>query len=62
VLLSMFVFYVSRGGRTFLARCTIAAMSFRTFLCFAHGPPITPLHRCDRYAAHLARLGAIHLV
>ena len=43
------------GGRTLVARSTIAAMSSCSFFCFAHGPPITRLHICGRNAAQLAR-------
>jgi hypothetical protein len=43
VLLSMFFFFVERCARTLIARCTFVAMSARSFLCFAHGPPITQL-------------------
>lgn len=38
-----------------VARCTVVAMSSRSFLCFAHGPPITRLHSYDHNAPHLAR-------
>lgn len=55
VLLSMFFFYFARGGRTLIARSSFAAVRCCPFLCFAHGPPITRLHRCDRNARQLAR-------
>ena len=53
VLLSMFFFYVARDDRTLIARRTVVAGS-RSFLCFAHGPPITLLHRYGRNTPHLA--------
>jgi len=55
LLLSMFFFHVARGGRTLIARRAVTAMSSRSFLWFAHGPPITRLHSYDRNAPHLAR-------
>lgn len=55
VLLSMFFFYLQRRASSLLARRFVAAVITRTFFCFAHGPPITPLHSCDHNAAQLPR-------
>jgi hypothetical protein len=60
VLLSMFFFYFAGRGRALVARSTVVAMSACSFLCFAHGPPITHLHICDRSTAKTRALGAIH--
>ncbi len=55
MLLSMFFFFFARRTRTLVTRWAIAALSSCSFLCFAHGPPITRLHIFDRNTSHLAR-------
>jgi hypothetical protein len=55
VLLSMFFFYVRRRSCTLVARGIFAAASSRSFLCVAHGPPITRLHTWDQNTTQLAR-------